>query len=252
MTRLNGALSKRILRKLAADTQTGLETGSQRLSNSRACPSAASEVLPPIMRAISSRRSSGEQRAHPADGAAPLDCFLHLEVLVRAGGDLGQVGHHHDLTARRQRPQLLGHRQRRAAADAGVHLVEHHGGGIRAQHRADRQHHARQLSPGGHVRQRGQILAGVGGELDGHVAEAVQGRVRQRGQLELQPGVRHTQLTDHSHQLGGQRRGTLLTGAVQRGPRAAQHLQQGLHIGVQGSSILLVRVRAASSSSTPA
>ena len=51
----------------------------------------------------------------------------HHQMLVGAGGDLGQVGHRQYLAVRAQFLHQPPHRVRHRAADAGVDLVKHQG-----------------------------------------------------------------------------------------------------------------------------
>jgi len=62
---------------------------------------------------------------HPAGGAFPDVVLADVEVVVRAGGDLGQVGDAQDLPMLGERAEPRPDRRRHRAADAGVHLVEH-------------------------------------------------------------------------------------------------------------------------------
>ena len=81
-------------------------------------------------------RASSATRSSPSTRRTTLAPFLsgamHHQVHVGVGRDLRQVRHHDDLVGARQPGQPPPDLHRRPAADAGVDLVEHHGG---ARHR---------------------------------------------------------------------------------------------------------------------
>ena len=90
------------------------------------------------------------------------------EVVVGRGGHQRLVGDTEHLAPLGQTAQQLGHGTADATADAAVDLVEQQGdvgiGGGQAGLQS--QQEARHLTTGGHLRQRRQRLAGVGGEQE--------------------------------------------------------------------------------------
>ena len=108
--------------------------------------------------------------------------------------------HAQDLTALRDRPELVCDLLCRAAADARVDLIEDHGpdGILRRQHVFHCQHDARQLAAGGDLRQRPQRLADVGGHQEADGVQAVFLRCLLR-KLADEADLRHIEL----HELGG-------------------------------------------------
>src|SRR6266850_6843381 len=169
--------------------------------------------------------------------AAPADALGHAHVLVREGGDRRQVRDAEDLPAGADGGQLLADHRRGAAADPRVHLVEHHGGRalVAGEDDLQRQHAARQLSPGGDARQRPRGLARVGREAELHALGAARPPVRQRhlDQRDLERRPLHPELPQLA--LHGRRELR-----PRLAPRGAERTRGGGHLDLELSEPPLV------------
>src|SRR5664279_745278 len=90
------------------------------------------------------------------------------EVCSSPGRNGGQMGDDDDLTTLAEAVQLAGNCKSRCATDAGVHLVEHHGGdlvGLR-KHGLEREHDTRKLSTGSDLSERTQSFPWVGSDQE--------------------------------------------------------------------------------------
>ncbi len=103
-------------------------------------------------------------------------------------GHLWQMRDDDDLVRAGQPRQPAPDLHRRPAADAGVDLVEHHGGAGRgsSQHHFQRQHHPGQLATGGALGQRQHGHAAVCGKAELNLVDTVRAGADQlaRGQRE--------------------------------------------------------------------
>ena len=128
----------------------------QLISISRSACFSASVVSfwPDSMRPISRVRAAASSSSIGSHGAPFLFVLLHHVVMIGEAGDLRQVRHAQHLVRRRQLlqppPDAFGH----AAADAGVHFIEHQGAHRAAARarappaRLQRQRDARDLAAG--------------------------------------------------------------------------------------------------------
>ncbi len=109
------------------------------------------------------------------------------------GGHLGQVRDAEHLAAIAQRAQLAADDFRHGATDAGIDFVEDHAAVLRGRARnLHGQRQARKLASRGHLRQRPQRLARIGGDAELDLVQAVGlglgGAVRRHVGLETPAG----------------------------------------------------------------
>ena len=148
----------------------------------------------------------------------------HTEVVIGRRRQQRLVGDAEHLPLGRQTPQQLGHRTAHPAADTGVDLIEQQGDVRIGRRQAgfQGQQKARHLAAGGHLRQRRQGLAGVGGEQELHrIGPLLPGCGGRDRHGEAHVGQPHR--PQGLHQLLLQRRGSAAAGCRERsiGPVAA-------------------------------
>src|SRR5438445_499461 len=126
-------------------------------------------------------------------GAAAAHALGHPHVLVRQGGDRRQVRDTEDLAAGAHGRELLADDGPGAAADTGIHLVEHHGGGTLVPREDDLQgeHAPGELTAGGDGSERRRRVTRIGREAELRALSAAgapvgQGRLDHRD-LEARP-----------------------------------------------------------------
>ena len=133
-------------------------------------------------------------------------------MVIRASGDLRQVG---DAQYLPPLPKLLQHAadgRRDCAADAGVDFVEDQCRQLAnfGQHDLDRQSKTRQLTTGRDAGERPQRLLGVGGNLQLDSLETETGRFGNGDQGNLDPATGHRQPLHHrTYAMSELRRGKL-------------------------------------------
>jgi hypothetical protein len=147
---------------------------------------------------------------HGAGRARGIALLGHHQVVVRAGGHLGQVGHGHDLAVAAQLLHQPAHGFGHGAAHAGIHLVKDQC--LRRAQLAggdgNGQRNARQLAARGHLAHGPRCAAGVASDQEGHVFQPALGGLRGFFQRHFKPAALHAQaLHGLGDGLGQQRRG---------------------------------------------
>ena len=117
-------------------------------------------------------------------------------MLIGERGDLGEMGDHEDLVGCRKVGQRRADRVGDVATDTGIDLVENEGGWAGTEHKAERQHGASELTPGGDACERLRIVAGIGREPERHLVACF------ASNRHLQPCASHRQ-TDQMLLDGG-------------------------------------------------
>ena len=174
------------------------------------------------------------QQHHAGIGAAVPLPFLHGEVGVRHGGQLGQMGDAQHLLPAADLGQLLRHLLGRPAADAGVHLVEHQraDGLLLCQHVFQGQHDPGQLAAGGDPGDGLQILPGVGGHQEPDGVAAVGARLL-LPEVDGKADLVHVQVPELRLDALLQHRGGLFPGGGQVHPRRQDGLPGRLQLLLQ-------------------
>ena len=148
-------------------------------------------------------------------------------------GDLRQVGDHDHLPLAGQPRQPLGHGHGHLAADAHVHLVEDHRGGVGPGVQRQGQHDAAQLAAARRLFHRGRFQVGARGEEEAHLVGAVGLGLGQAVHPGAEAGARHPQGPELRLHPRAQLRGGPLAGFGERRRGRLQPFTRRLPLGAQ-------------------